>query len=173
MRKTDLMRTDVKRAPFTDKLCERWLTERAAVTLYQRSLPRLPEGERAALERFVGQEELHARMLEQLLIELGSDPRGAPSTPSMNLAASEMEALLELARDPRLEPRHVLEVLLAAELLDGAGWELLIELGKQVSLDEEWLRSFRAASREENEHEHVIREHLWRYERDELATGRP
>ena len=171
-RKTELMRRGVNRALFVDKLCERWLTERVVVTLYELAIPRLPAAVGATLEKFRGQEQLHAEMLEQLLLELGHEPRSEPSTPSVNLAASEMEALIELARDERLEARHVLEVLQAAELLDGGGWTLLVELGKEVDLEDEWLRSFRTAHREEEEHQHVVRELLLRYERSELEASR-
>jgi hypothetical protein len=161
---------DVNRELLVDKLSERWLTERAVTTLYELAIERLPQ-DSDVLTRFLEQERLHVEMLEQLLIELGREPRSAPSTPSTNLAASEMEALVELARDRHLMPRHLLEVLLAAELLDGSGWDLLVELGREARLDDEWLRSFRVANREEQEHEHVIRGRLLGYERAELAAN--
>jgi hypothetical protein len=161
---------DVNRELLVDRLCERWLTERAVVTLYELAIERLPN-DAPVLQRFLEQERLHGAMLEQLLAELGREPRSEAATPSLNLAASEMEALLELARDRRLLPRHVLEVLLAAERLDGDGWERLVGLGRDANLDDEWLRSFRVANREEQEHEHVIRGRLRAYERAELATS--
>jgi hypothetical protein len=164
------VRKDVNRELLVDKLCERWLTERAVVKVYELAIERLPR-DAGELERFLGQEKLHIDMLEQLLHELGRDPRSAPSTPSLNLAASEMEALVELARDRRLLPRHLLEILLAAERLDGSGWDLLVELGRDARLDDEWLRSFRVANREEQEHEHVIRGRLLGYERAELTAS--
>lgn len=166
-------RRGVNRGDFIDKLTQRWIVERAAVTLYQLAIGRLRSyGALAALvpelERFGEQEALHGQMLAQLLGELGHDPRHEPATPSVNIAASEMAALLEALRAPALRPRHVLEVVLMAERLDATGWELLTDLAKEAGLDEDYLRSFRAAGREEAEHEHVVRAHLQRLERDRL-----
>ncbi len=170
-------RRDVRRDEFIDRLRQRWLAERAAMTLYQLAAGRLRADAATAtlgpeLERFAEQERLHAEMLAQLLGELGrGDPRHEPATPSVNIAASEMASLLELARGPELTPRHILEVLLLAERLDLAGWELLTDLAKEAGLDEDYLRSFRMAGREEAEHEHVVRAHLMRLERGELLAG--
>jgi rubrerythrin len=174
-KKTHLFsRTDVRREEFIDKLRERWIAERAAINLYDLALGRL-SGERSlasmteALPRFRDQEQLHADMIQQLLAELGrGDPRHEPATPSVNIAASEMASLIELMRGPELTTRHVLEVLLMAERFDRAGWELLTDLAKEAKLDEEWLRGFRAAGREEAEHEHHFRAHYDRMEREEL-----
>jgi hypothetical protein len=100
-------------------------------------------------------------------------PREQPAYGAATIAASEAATLIELARADGLEPRHFVQVLLAAEKLDGAGWDLLTELGKEVDLDEEWLRSFRAAGRVEAEHEHYLREQLLRLERAALFTPAP
>jgi hypothetical protein len=176
-RKTRLFaRDDVRRQDFVDKLCERWAVEEAAVTLFKLAIERLHglepfAGALAQLERFGLQERRHARMLEQLLAELGRDPRLEPVTAEASIAVDDMGMLVELMRAARQEPRTVLQVLLLAERTDGAGWELLIELAKEAELDDEYLRSFRAVGREEAEHEHVIRAHLLRAERAELFAG--
>jgi hypothetical protein len=121
------------------------------------------------LVAFRDQERLHAEMLEQLLAEFGRHPRNEPATPGVNLGASEISALIDVLRVGRdLEPRHVLEVLLCAELIDGGAWEILTDLAKEADLDEEWLGSFRQTIREEAEHEHTLRDHLVRLERDLL-----
>jgi hypothetical protein len=178
-RKTRLFtRSDVRREDFIDKLRERWTVERAVVTLYELALVRLGPveelaGARLQLERFRGQEWRHAELLSQLLSELGRDPQRQSPSPTVNVAAADMATLLELLRRRDLLPRHVLQVLLLAERADGAGWALLTELGKEAELDEDYLRSFRAAGREEAEHDHVLREHLLRAERAELFAGQP
>jgi hypothetical protein len=92
-----------------------------------------------------------------------------PATPSVNIAATEAEALLELLRGRELGSENVLEVMVSLELLDCAGWELLIKLGRIADLDEEWLRSFRAAEREEEEQRHFLRTHLELAQRRLLA----
>jgi hypothetical protein len=172
-RKSTLVRRDTNRALLVDKLSERWLAERSGIALYDRVIERLVgiEELESELTRFRDQEQLHLEMLEQLLAELGRRPRDAPSTPGVNLAASEISAMLELVRDPQLTPRHLVEVLLSFELLDDGGWDILLELAKQADLDDEWLRSFRVAKREEEEHVHVLKTQLVRIERMQLFSA--
>ena len=76
-RKSGLVRRDVDRTLFVDKLCERWLVERGATTLYRMAIERLQgiEDLPETFARFRDQEQLHADMLEQLLAELGVHPR--------------------------------------------------------------------------------------------------
>jgi hypothetical protein len=177
-RKTRLfMRRDVRRVAFVDKLRQRWIVERAGSTLYQLAIDRLRDDLNTGalvseLERFGEQEQLHAAMLEQLLGELGhADPRHEPATLGVNIAASQMASLVDLMRGRQLTSRHVLEILLMAERLDLAGWELLTDLAKEADLDDEYLRSFRAAGREEAAHEHFVRTHLVQLEREMLFSG--
>src|SRR5689334_14833996 len=97
-------RRDVDRADFIDKLAQRWLVERAAVTMYDTAIPRLAANDILRdlvpeLQRFRAQENLHSTMLKQLLGELGfADPHQAPATAQVNLAASSMAAILEAVR---------------------------------------------------------------------------
>ena len=167
-------RRDINRDDFIDKLAQRWVVERAAVTMYKDAIARLRVNKLVAevipeLERFGGQEALHATMLEQLLHELGhGDVHGEHATPAVNLAASAMAAILESVRAPAATARSILEAMLMAERLDVSGWELLTDLAKDADLDEDYLRSFRAAGREEREHEYVVRTHLMRLEREVL-----
>ncbi|MCU1278992.1 MAG: hypothetical protein JWM53_2538 [bacterium] len=169
-KKTRLLSSDVERDDFIDKLVQRWVVERAAVTMYELAVgPLRPHWkyERLAheLERFQREEQLHADMLQQLLRELGhGDVHTEPATPAVNLAASAMAAILDSMRAPAATARSILEAMLMAERLDVAGWELLTDLAKDAELDEDYLRSFRAAGREEHEHEFVVRTHLMRLE---------
>ena len=171
-RKRQLLRGDVDRARFVDRILERWLHERSALTLYQLALARSEGLDVERLRRFRDEVRLHAEMLEGLLAELGVAPREQPAWGSASLAASEMAMLLDAARGD-LETRHLVQVLLTAERLDAAGWELLIELGREADLDEEWLRSFRAAGRAEAEHEHYLRDQLLKLERAALFSPAP
>jgi hypothetical protein len=174
-RKTRLFtRRDVDRADFIDKLAQRWLVERSAVTMYDAALDRLAVNELLRdlvpqLRHFRSQEELHGAMLAQLLGELGyDDPHEPPATPQVNLAASAMAAILDSIRAPAATARSILEAMLLAEHLDNIGWELLTDLAKDAALDEDYLRSFRAAGREEAEHQHVLHAHVMRLEREVL-----
>jgi rubrerythrin len=168
------MRRDVDRDDFIDKLAQRWLVERAAVTMYDAAIPRLAANDILReivpqLEHFRQQEELHATMLAQLLGELGyPDPHQPPATAQINLAASTMAAILDSIRAPTATARSILEAMLMAEHIDNIGWEILTDLAKEADLDEDYVRSFRAAGREEAEHQHVIRAHVMRLEREVL-----
>jgi rubrerythrin len=171
-------RRDVDRDDFIDKLTQRWIVERAAVTLYRVAIARLRVNQLLGglvpdLERFADEEKLHAEMLEQLLSELGhGDVRREPATATVNVAASTMAAILDSVRAPHATARSILEAMLMAERLDASGWELLTDLANEAGLDEEWLRSFRTAGRQEGEHEHVIRTHLMRLEHEMLLHER-
>lgn len=174
-RKTRLFtRRDVDRGDFIDKLAQRWLVERAAVTMYGAAIERLRVNEvvrdlMPELERFRDQEQLHADMLAQLMAELGySDPHAPPATAQVNLAASAMAAILDSVRSPTATSRSIMEAMLMAENLEVIGWELLTDLAKEAALDEDYLRSFRAAGREEAEHRHVLHAHVMRLEREVL-----
>jgi hypothetical protein len=177
-RKAFLHERGIDRDRFVDKVVERWLFERAAITAYalaRKQLARLPDAPPIVerLDEFAKKEQLHVEMLEALLDVFGRAPREMAATPSVNIAATEAEALVELLRGEELRTEHVLEVLLSAEILDGAGWALLVELGRAADLDDEWLRSFRAAEREEAEHRHFLLTHLEQAQRRMLYAEGP
>jgi hypothetical protein len=168
-----LMRRDVNRGEFLDRLRQRLVVERAAISLYELAIRRLrtePPMKTlvADLERFLGQEELHAAMLEQLLTEIEGGRRGDFGSATVNIARREMGTLLDLAADRDVSTHHMVEVLLLAERFDGVGWEMLLEAAREAELDDEYLRSFRVAAREEAEHTHVLRTALARSERERL-----
>jgi|SRR6516162_1126255 hypothetical protein len=153
-RKAVLMRSDINREPFVQRLHERLGFERAIGALYDRIIgvtddPALNE----RLRTFRREEKLHEELLEALLRQLGRDPSLSPS-----LELLEMDGSLH----------RLLQGLADAELLDAGGWQHLCELGKAADLDMEWLTSFRMASRQEKEHLHVVREALLRYDREQL-----
>jgi ferritin-like metal-binding protein YciE len=179
-RKALLTRRGINRALLVEKLCQRWLFARSAAHLYELALARMSgessneaESLQARFKRFVDEEKLHAQMLEALLAELGRSPRAAPATPAINITASEAATLLELARDRQFGIGELLSVAEAAELLDVAGWERLIQLSRDADLDAEWLRSFHSAFREAEEHLHIMRTHSERLERKSLETATP
>ena len=167
-------RRDINRDDFIDKLAQRWVVERAAVTMYKDAIARLRVNE------LVAERHPRARALRRAGGAARDDARAAPSelghgdvhgehaTPAVNLAASAMAAILESVRAPAATARSILEAMLMAERLDVSGWELLTDLAKDADLDEDYLRSFRAAGREEREHEYVVRTHLMRLEREVL-----
>jgi hypothetical protein len=177
-RKALLARRGINRELLIGKLCQRWLFARSATHLYELAVAYMgsdpsnhlrPHRER--FHRFMEEEKLHAQMLEALLSELGRNPREAPATPAVNIAASEAATLLELARDRNFGATELLAVTEATELLDVAGWERLLQLGRIIDLDPEWLRSFHVALKEAEEHLHLVRTFSERLERQSLENA--
>jgi rubrerythrin len=172
-RKSQMMRSDVNRDLLVDKLCERWVVERASEELHARAI------EHARRDQSLGQlaerlidfqrhEKEHAEMLEALLRQLGREP--SRESPSARVAGKETDGLLEVGRRDDAELPHVLQALLAAELIDVAGWELLVDLARDADLDAEWLRSIKTALAREKEHVHFVKTQLELLEREELAS---
>jgi rubrerythrin len=147
-RKAVLLRSDVNREPFIQRVHERLGFERAIVALYDRIIGMTGDPElNQRLHVFRREEKLHEEVLEALLRQLGRDPSDAPS-------------LEILSQEGSLD--RLLTALCEAEMLDQGGWELLVELGKAADLDREWLSTFRMALRQEKQHLHVVREALLR-----------
>jgi hypothetical protein len=171
-KKSTLTRRGIRREFLIERLVERWLFERSAETLYALALKHLKPGDPLTDEvaRFRDVERLHREMLEALLGEFGREPRAEPATPRVNITASKAAALLEAARGSELTRAGVVEILLSFEVMDAVEWEILAELGQAADLEDEWLRSFRVAEREETEQIHILRAHLERLDRDALSA---
>lgn len=149
------MRSDLNREPFAQRVHERLGFERAIGALYERIAGLTGDPElNDRLRAFRREEKLHEEMLEALLRQLGRNPSDAPTLEILSASGS-------LDR--------MLTALFEAEVLDEGGWEILVELGKAVDLDQEWLGGFRMALRQEKEHLHVVREALLRRNREQLA----
>lgn len=157
--------------PLLDKLHERLVIERAAVELYALALSRArrEQNERLAgrLAEFQEQSQEHADMLEKLIGELGGD-LGEP-TQSGTLALKETEGLVEVCRLPNASFRQILGAVLAVELIDSAGWELLADLARDVVLREGWQEWLEAAREEDRKHLGFVRRELERVERGALS----
>jgi rubrerythrin len=169
-----MLRTDVNRKLLVDKLCERWVVEKTAVELYDRAIEHAGrDGARpdviARFEEIRSQEKDHEEMLEEFIRGLGWDPK--KETPSAAVALREGAGLLDVCSRADAHLPHVLHALLTAELVDNAGWELLIDLATEAAVDEIVLRRMRAALRQEKEHLHWVRTHLDKMEREELVAA--
>jgi hypothetical protein len=154
-----------------DKLCARWRAESASVELYGHAI-RLAEQEGAdegVIERLAGfqrQEKAHEEYLEEVCRRFGW--AFSALTESSELARREMEGLIEICSAPGATMHRAMHCLLDAELVDATGWELLEDLCKQATIDEDVVRQFRRAWREEKEHVHFIKTHLMERERKDL-----
>ena len=136
-----------------DLLCERLAVETGGVELYRAILAKLPEQEVAArLEHFMNEEAQHRDLLAGYLDRMNVSDR---ETPSARLAKHEGEAYLTLVGEATT-PAQLLNILLTVELMDETGWEMLINLGRDLG-DEDMVATFTQALRSEKEHLRGVR----------------
>lgn len=147
-----------------DKLGERAAYERSGARLYEAamrkflSMEKIPAGmDMAGLQEIHDEELRHFALLRDAIETLGGDP--TTQTPCANAAAVQSMGLLQSVNDPRTSGAQTLQALLAAELIDVASWELLVELAHQFGLDE-MAQSFRDALVAENRHLERVRNWL-------------
>lgn len=147
-----------------DKIAERLAFERSGVRLYDAALlkigrlDRLPEGmTMAALQEIRDEEAAHFRLLADAIERLGGD--STAMTPCADVTGVQGMGLLQAMNDPRTTLAQALQTLLAAELIDNASWELLIELAEGFGRDE-IADEFRSALAAEQRHETLVRSWL-------------
>jgi ferritin-like protein len=146
---------------FLDKLGERLAFERTGTRLY--------EAVRAKLAGFGGgngvgihdqmlreiqtQETEHMQLLAEAIEKLGADP--TTETPSADVAGVLSLGIVQVLTDPRTTIPQCLNALLAAELVDNASWEMLVQMAQDGGYDE-MADDFRRALQEEQMHlQHV------------------
>ncbi len=164
---------------FLDKLGERLAYERAGTRLYDALIIKyraaqaaagdvlpsaaslLGDGARAAsedpgetLERIRADEFEHFTMLCQAMTAMGGDPTA--QTPCADVTAVASSGFMQVLNDPRTTLAQCLNAMLAVELADNAGWELLASLADEAGQGELAGR-FLAALGEEQEHLTIIK----------------
>ncbi len=143
----------VNRDALVDKLCERWTVETSGVDIYRAAIAKVGDATVAArLERFMRQEAEHRDLLAAYLDHLGVEDR---ETPAARLARHEGRALMMLIGEAET-PAQVLNILLTLELMDESGWEIIIDLGRDIH-DEELVYRLDGALEEEKEHLRGVR----------------
>jgi hypothetical protein len=113
------------------------------------------------------EEFVHFQTLSDVLEQLGGDPTAV--TPSADVAAVASSGILAVIADPRTSLPQCLEAMLAAELVDGNGWERLIELCGNVG-HTELVELFGQCARTEAEHLRSVQDWL-RLGMQALAAG--
>ena len=143
-----------------DKLGERLAFERAGTRLYEAMIMKCLALENAGetvpiadLTRLRDEEAEHFMLLTEAITSLGADPTA--QTPCADVAAVQNLGILQVVADPRTNLAQSLNALLSAELIDHAGWELLIQLTEQMGQDE-WASRFRHALSQESEHRMLV-----------------
>ena len=150
-----------------DKLCERLAVETGGVAIYEAAIAKVGDPTVAArLKRFMQEEAEHRDLLDQYRTTLGVEER---ETPSARLAKHEGEAYLKLVGEAET-PAQVLNILLTIELMDENGWEMIINLGRDLQ-DEELVRTLNVALKEEKEHLRGVRGMLATITREMMMMG--
>ncbi len=144
-----------------DVLAERLCFERADVKLYDKILETMRESKEPAviamtpqMEEYRDQEKEHRDWLEQCIRQLGGDDRQV--TDRARIAALEAAGIEEVVTKDRELP-YLFHALLAAELVDSAGWDLLVELADEAG-DRKARKEFKKRHEEEAQHLSFVRE---------------
>jgi hypothetical protein len=166
---------------FMDKLGERLAYERTGTRLYEALIIKyraalqaegdvLPpatlhsggaqgaaEDPGATLERIRSEEFEHFSMLCDAMTTMGGDPTA--QTPCADVTAVASSGFMQVLNDPRTTLAQCLNAMLAVELADNAGWELLASLADDAGQDELAGR-FLAALGQEQQHLTIIKDWL-------------
>ncbi len=143
----------VNRDALVDKLCERLAAETGGIDLYQAALEKIDDPAVAPrLKRFLRDEMAHRDLLATYLDRLHVSDR---ETRSARLARHEADAYIKLVGEAETMAQ-VLNVLLTFELMDENGWEMLIDVGRDVP-DDDMVRTLDRARRDEKEHLRGVR----------------
>ena len=157
---------------FIDKLAERLAYERGGTRLYEAAIVKfmahgeeLPDVSVDDLRQIRDEEAAHVLLIKECIEQLGADPTA--QTPSADLVGVETMGFLQAVTDPRTNLAQTLHAVLAAELVDEAGWETLIALAENMG-QTDMAHRFREA--EQHEQEHIFKVRGW-YDALTLETG--
>ncbi|HET9597560.1 MAG TPA: hypothetical protein VFP65_18365 [Anaeromyxobacteraceae bacterium] len=165
------------KAKVIDALNERLTFERAGVKLYDRILEviRAQGDERVGrmlpeMEKHRAEEKEHEEWLEAQIRALGGDAHG--ETERSRLVKRESKGIEEVVMSEAELP-HLFHALLAAELVDNAGWDLLSSLADEAG-DRDAKREFKKRLHEEEDHLAFVRKVVERFSvRDVLGEEKP
>src|SRR3569623_641813 len=152
---------------FLDKLAERCSFYRSCTRLYDVLLTKysaelasgknstsLAEINEEQLMKIRDEENAHFELLIDCSIYMGGDPTA--QTPCADLVGVESMGRILVVSDPRTSFVHSLHAVVTAELVDGAGWGLLITLAEKLGQNE-MVETFREALTHEEEHLVTVR----------------
>ncbi|MBI2892478.1 MAG: hypothetical protein HYY06_02935 [Deltaproteobacteria bacterium] len=163
-------------AKVIDALTERCAFEHEGVKLYDAILQKMKRSgdpEVTAMldtvREYRDQEKDHEEWLEEQIRALGGDPH--VSTERTRLIETETEGIEKVVLNGSNRIPDLFHALLAAELQDNAGWDLLVHLAEDAA-DHKAERAFRKFLHEEEEHLDFVRRVVRGYFEDEIL-GRP
>jgi bacterioferritin (cytochrome b1) len=154
-----------------DVLNERLTFERAGVKLYDRILEVMKQSGDQNVNRMLDEmqehrdeEKEHAEWLEEQIRALGGDAHAR--TEHSELVERESTGIEEVVMSDAELP-HLFHALLAAELVDNAGWDLLVSLADEAG-DREAKREFRKRMHEEADHLLLVRKAVQNFSMQEV-----
>jgi hypothetical protein len=164
---------------FLDKLGERLAYERAGTRLYEALIVKYRAAEETegdvlpmastlvalegaanaeypgqTLERIRSEEFQHFTLLCEAMAAMGGDPTA--QTPCADVSAVASSGFMQVLTDPRTTLPQCLNAMLAVELADNAGWELLASLADEAGQNDLVAR-FLGALGQEQEHLAIIK----------------
>ncbi len=163
------------RTNLIDVLTERLTFERTGVRLYDRVLERIratgdPDVAKlhAPMTVHRDQEKEHEEWLEAKIRELGGSAHAM--TAKANLVKTESRGLEDVIFDDRATLTQMLHALLAAELVDNAGWDLLVALADEAN-DHDLKKQFKRRLHEEEDHLALVQRAVARFAKRELMAA--
>lgn len=163
---------EINRPKLIEVLGERLAFERQAVRLYDVALLRMEDVEpalarmRPRLELQRDQEREHAEYLEGVLAALEGDGAAGGGRRAA-LVAIESQGVSAVVGDGASSIADIFHALLTAELADGAGWELLVELAEAAG-DRPAIDAFARRAEEELLHAAFLRRALAAFLRNDV-----
>lgn len=160
-----------RRQTFLEKLKERMSFEKTGAKLYEALLKKYHaievESKKSKglqfeasdlpplfqLEKFYYEEKNHYEMTRKLLVSMGANIDSKTHDDVCSMVES---AWVQMIEDPRTSFVQSLDIILQAELVDNASWEILIELAESLNMDEA-IEIFEHALEEENTHLAYVR----------------
>jgi bacterioferritin (cytochrome b1) len=158
-----------------DVLAERLQFERSGVKLYDAIIAKMKASQQPAftsildeMQEHRDQEKEHEEWLEECIRQLGGDDKKL--TELAKLVTRESKGIEEVIMSDAEIP-HLLHALLAAELVDNAGWDLLVQLADEAG-DAKAKREFKKRLHEEEEHLILMRDAMKRLALHEVLGER-
>jgi len=140
------------RQALVDKICERLAVETGGVSIYRAVIEKIDDEQiKTRMSHFMKEEVQHRDMLAAYLDRMGSSHDSA----SARLAEHEGHAYLKLIGEATTDAQLV-NILLTVELMDETGWEMLVDIGRDVG-EKEMAAGFQQALKEEKEHLRGVR----------------
>lgn len=159
-----------------DLLSERMTFERAAVNLYDAVIDKMQATGEQEITRMLptmkehrDQEEEHGQWLKEQIEACGGD--ASETTERSKLVETQSIGIEKVILNGDPDVSHLFHALLSAELMDNAGWELLVKLAEDAD-DEDARRQFIKRLHQEEDHLDFLRKAVSRKNtRDVLGAG--